>query len=209
MLVALLAIGATLSSSSNLCKATLHSGQSIGGAAYKVLSKTGATACCAACVADKHCAAFVTQPATTTCLLKADLSSPHAKKSNNCGIVRGTPGPPGPPPKPPPPPPAPPPPGSPRWELVMASALPVIGRAHPDVVAHNIFSGFETGQFFRLNGESLHLFARRASPAACARPAAHACLCTTAAQSRARRHLLLHRERAGHVRGRPGCAFLT
>jgi hypothetical protein len=74
------------------------------------------------------------------CLLKADLNGPHVKAENNCGIVRGTPGPPGPapkpspsPPTPAPPPPAPLPPGSPAWELVEVTTVPVIGPKHSDV----------------------------------------------------------------------------
>jgi hypothetical protein len=145
--------------SDDTCNATLHKGMSVGGNAYRELKCT-ATACCAACVADSKCAAFVTSSqdsADGACLLKADLSGPHAKASNNCGVVRGTMPPPGPPPPPPhPPPPAPPSPplpaGSPQWELVNATVLPVIGPTHPDVVKHTIQSGFETGQFFRLNG---------------------------------------------------------
>ena len=39
----------------------------------------------------------------------------------------------------------------PRWELVETGALPVIGQKHPDVVKHTILSGFETGQFQRIN----------------------------------------------------------
>ena len=39
----------------------------------------------------------------------------------------------------------------PQWELVETGALPVIGQKHPDVVKHTILSGFETGQFQRIN----------------------------------------------------------
>ena len=41
--------------------------------------------------------------------------------------------------------------GAPQWELVETGALPVIGQKHPDVVKHTILSGFETGQFQRIN----------------------------------------------------------
>jgi hypothetical protein len=34
---------------------------------------------------------------------------------------------------------------------VETSALPVIGKTHPDVVKHSIYSGFETGQYQRIN----------------------------------------------------------
>ena len=34
----------------------------------------------------------------------------------------------------------------------MASTDPVIGPQHPDVIKHTIQSGFETGQYFTLNG---------------------------------------------------------
>lgn len=153
--IAVAPVGAT-------CNATVHPGASIGGNAYRQL-RVPPTACCAACVADRDCAAFVTAAdgagGGTECLLKADLTDPHSKPSNDCGIVRGIPGPfppgpppgPSPPPSPPPPPPPPLPPGSPEWVLVNATTDPVIGPTHPDVVKHAIGSGFETGQYFRLN----------------------------------------------------------
>jgi hypothetical protein len=44
----------------NTCNATMHTGMSIGGNAYKQLKGATTAACCAACVADTKCAAFVT-----------------------------------------------------------------------------------------------------------------------------------------------------
>ena len=131
------------------CKATLHRGMSVGGDAYRQMAANDTAGCCAACVADPRCAAFVTSAGGGggECLLKKDLNDLHAKAKNDCGIVR-TPGP-MPPPTPPPPPL---PPGSPQWELVEAKLEPVIGRAHPDVVEHGVFRGFETGQYHRVNG---------------------------------------------------------
>ena len=138
------------------CNATMYTGKSVGGNAYKQLEGSTNAACCAACVADRKCAAFVTAGGSGhgECLLKADLQNFHAKATNDCGIVRGAPGPPEPAPPPPPlPGPTPPlPPGSPHWEVVEAGAEPVIGPQHPDVLEHSIQSGFETGQFFRVNG---------------------------------------------------------
>lgn len=135
------------------CNATLHTDMSIGGNAFKEF-KAGTAECCAACVADPMCAAFVISTASNTCFLKADLTGPHAKTDNDCGVVRGVfppvPPPPGPPAPPPPSPPLPP--GSPQWVLMNATAQPVIGPGHPDVLSHNIKNGFETGQFFELNG---------------------------------------------------------
>jgi hypothetical protein len=155
VLCALAGVGGT-------CNATMYTGKSIGGNAYRQLKGSTVAACCAACVADPKCAAFVTaddgaraDAGHGECLLKADLQNLHAKATNDCGVVRGKLGPPGPTPPPPPVPPgpAPPlPPGSPRWEVVEAGAAPVIGPQHPDVLEHSIQSGFETGQFFRLNG---------------------------------------------------------
>ena len=137
------------------CTATLHTAMSIGSNAYKTLPGSTTAACCSACTKDPSCAAFVTgSGGGGECLLKKDLSGMHAKPTNDCGVVRGTPGPPAPPapPGPTPPPPAPlPPPGSPRWELVTASVLPVIGPKHPDVISHTIMNGFETGQYQRIN----------------------------------------------------------
>ena len=80
------------------CNATMFTGKSIGGTAYRQLKgSTVATACCAACVADPKCAAFVTADdgaraaaGRGECLLKADLQNLHAKATNDCGIVRGT-----------------------------------------------------------------------------------------------------------------------
>ena len=74
------------------CNATLKNGCSIGGNAYKQLKGEGAAACCAACVADTKCAGFViSNTGNGECLLKADLSNPHAKSSNDCAAVRGSP----------------------------------------------------------------------------------------------------------------------
>jgi hypothetical protein len=138
------------------CNATLKQGYSVGGNAYKQLKGADSAACCAACVADARCAGFVTSASDGgECLLKADLHNLHAKATNNCGAVRGTLGPPGPGPAPkpgpPPPPPTPPPAGSPIWELVSVEPLPVIGSKHPDVVSASILTGFETGQYQRIN----------------------------------------------------------
>ena len=138
------------------CNSTLRPGMSIGGNAYKVLKGSSTAACCDACVADAACAAFVTgKGGSGECLLKRDVGGLHHKPTNDCGIVRGTPGPPGPGPGPPPAPPAPTPPlppGSPEWELVETGALPAIGPSHPDVVQHTIYNGFETGQYQLING---------------------------------------------------------
>ena len=83
-------ITATLASTvgHGACNATVHSGMSVGGNAYTQLKATFAD-CCAACVADQKCAAFVTAAhgQGDECLLKADLSGPHAKAKNDCGIV--------------------------------------------------------------------------------------------------------------------------
>mgnify|MGYP002262179434 CR=1 FL=1 len=79
------------------CNATLHTGMSVGGNAYKTFNG-GAAECCAACVADPKCAAFVTSTSTRgDCFLKADLSGPHAKAPNNPAIVRRLCSPPAPP----------------------------------------------------------------------------------------------------------------
>jgi hypothetical protein len=138
------------------CNATVRKGCSVGGNAYKQLKATDSAACCAACEADAKCAGFVTSAGGSgECLLKADLHGLHAKAANDCAAVRGTLGPAGPPPPTPPtpptPPPAPPPAGSPKWELVSTEPLPVIGQKHPDVVSASILTGFETGQYQRIN----------------------------------------------------------
>ncbi len=133
------------------CNATLKNGCSIGGNAYKQLKGEGAAACCAACVADTKCAGFViSNTGNGECLLKADLGNPHAKSSNDCAAVRGSPTPMPPPPAPAPPP-TPPPAGSPKWELVSIAPHPVIGSKHPDAISASILTGFETGQYQRIN----------------------------------------------------------
>lgn len=136
------------------CNVTLKKGCSVGGNAYKQLKGADSATCCAACVADTKCAAFVTSnTGSGECLLKADPHDLHAKASNDCATVRGSPEPmppPGPPPAPAPPP-TPPPAGSPKWELVSTAPLPVIGSKHPDVVSTSILTGFETGQYQRIN----------------------------------------------------------
>lgn len=130
-----------------VCNATVRRGQSIGGDAYHEFSSATFGECCSACQSDARCKAFVTSR-RGQCFLKADLSGPHPKATNDCGIVRAPPAPsPAPSPAPPPPPP-----GSPAWEVVAAMEVPAIGDLHPDVAAHTIRSGFETGQFFRRNG---------------------------------------------------------
>jgi hypothetical protein len=141
-----------------MCNATLKKGCSLGGDAYKQLKGADSAACCAACMVDTKCAGFVTSnTGSGECLLKDDLRDLHAKSSNDCAAVRGSPGPippPGPPPTPPPapaPPPSTPPAGSPKWELVYTAPLPVIGSKHPDVVSASILTGFETGQYQRIN----------------------------------------------------------
>lgn len=135
------------------CNATLKKGCSIGGNAYKQLKGADSAACCAACVADTKCAGFVTsKTGSGECLLKADLRNFHTKLSNDCAAVRGSPGPmPSPEPPAPAPPPTPPPAGSPEWELVSTAPLPVIGSKHPDVLSASILTGFETGQYQRIN----------------------------------------------------------
>ena len=152
--VLLLAVAACPAAAAT-CNATLHSGMSIGGDAYKQLPGSSTAACCVACVADPKCLAFVTHAGGGgECSLKADVNNLHAKSWNDCGVVRGTPGPPLPPPPgppPPPPPPSPPaPPGAPQWEIVEVSQVPVIGMDTPDVKKWNIHNGFETGQYQRL-----------------------------------------------------------
>lgn len=156
LLATLLYVSSTVSDAGAImtCNATMYTGMSIGGNSYRQLHVNGSAACCAACVADPECAAFVTGAGgSKECLLKNDLSNMHAKASNDCGIVRGSVPPPSPSPQPSPPPapPSPAPPGAPQWELVDVSAAPVIGATHPDVVKHGIFSGFETGQYQRIN----------------------------------------------------------
>ena len=125
------------------CNATAKPDWSVGVKILKATTASSPEQCCAECLANPQCMAYVLHG--SKCYLKADPDGGHTKPGNTGAVVRGTPGPP-----PPPPPPAPP--GSPKWELVEAEAQPVIGRTHPDVIAHSIQSGFETGQYFRLNG---------------------------------------------------------
>ena len=128
------------------CNATLVAGWSVGATILKSLSAPSTAACCAACVAEARCLAFVLHG--QECFLKADVRSFHAKEGQTAGFVRAPapPHPPTPAPRPPPSPgppagpPAPPaPPGSPQWETVVATPTPVIGQAQ--AAAHGIFAG--------------------------------------------------------------------
>ena len=136
-------------SSAQKCNATARSDWSVGVKILKEITASSPAECCADCLADSRCLAYVLHG--TKCYLKADADGGHTKPGNTGAVVRGSPGPPA-PPTPPPSPGPPPPPGSPKWELVHTIQEPVIGRTHPDVIAHTIQSGFETGQYFRLNG---------------------------------------------------------
>ena len=133
-------------SSATACNATLRPNWSAGLNILTELSYSDEAKCCAACTANLSCVVFVIHG--SNCFLKADADGSHAKAGNTAGFVRATPPPaPGPTPSPPLPPPS----DSPRWEWVSTSTVPVIGEKHPDVVKHGIFSGFETGQFQRIN----------------------------------------------------------
>eukprot|EP00937_MAST-01D_sp_MAST-1D-sp2_P005586 g5586.t1 len=118
------------------CNATMRAGWSVGATILQVMT-ADPTDCCTACVAQTACMAFVVDGGK--CYLKADLNLPHPKAGNNAGIVRGS--------LPPTPTPTPAP-GAPQWELVEATAAPIIGEAQAK--QHGILQGFETGQFQRL-----------------------------------------------------------
>ena len=120
------------------CNATVRADWSLGA---KILKRThnDLAGCCAACMALPACMAYVSDGGT--CYLKADLQLPHSKPGNTAGVVRGS----VPPPTPPPPPPAP---GAPQWELVEATATPVIDKGQAQ--QHGILQGFETGHFQRI-----------------------------------------------------------
>ena len=152
---AALALLLPLAAASGTCNATAKPNYSVGLQILKQYSSSSVSKCCADCVANPGCLAFVVAHGSI-CFLKADANGGHAKADNTGAVVRGAAGPPVPPlPPPPSPPPSPPPPplppGSPKWELVETGALPVIGPSHPDVT-NQIYDGFETGQYQRING---------------------------------------------------------
>jgi len=92
-------------------------------------SATTVDACCAQCIAEPECAVFVF---STTCYLKRDGNGGHAKSGNTCGYVRA------------------PAPKEPQWVVVESTPAPVIDEAMG--LPYNIFNGFETGQYQRING---------------------------------------------------------
>ena len=146
-------------SSPGSCNASLRTGWSVGQTILRTSSQPSTAACCAACVSEPRCAAFVLDG--RTCFLKADGENSHAKPGQTAGFVRvpapapgpaPSPGPPAPPPAPTPPAP----PGSPQWETVEATPTPLIDKEQG--AAHGIFAGFETGQYQRI-GDTFYITA--------------------------------------------------
>ena len=72
------------------CNATLVAGWSVGATILKSLSAPSTAACCAACVAEARCLAFVLHG--QECFLKADAGSFHAmgpvQPLNHGGVTR-------------------------------------------------------------------------------------------------------------------------
>ena len=143
----------TLAAASS-CNATLVDGINAGGAAHLTIVKTAnATACCAACAAEPHCAAFVLKTARQECYLK-EKTLPIALKSGNlAGFVR-VPAPSSPTAAPTPstlPPPA--------FELVQTLDHPVISLPQTAAQQPTNRGGFEGGLYTKTpEDEVYHLF---------------------------------------------------
>lgn len=121
-------IGASTSTAN--CNATVVQGWSAGVSIIRVVPAETADACCKLCTAEGKCITFVLSG--EKCYLKGDADGGHAKEGNTCGYVRAQ---------------APVP--IPVWEVVEATPIPLLDAT--EGAKYNIYSGFETGQYQRID----------------------------------------------------------